>query len=177
MKNKKGLSLVIIIFAVVTLCCSAMAFMVHRTEQKTNSFTKAVITCEVEKTVTDGKLTGITVENTGNTDVYIRVRLISNWVDKYDNILGVETEVPDFTVNSNWIADGVNDTYYYKAPVAAGISSVNLLGTQIVTTSDANGNKQVIEIFAETIQAKPSDAVEAAWSFVYVENGNLAKRL
>ncbi|MBR5248621.1 MAG: hypothetical protein IKV27_06760, partial [Lachnospiraceae bacterium] len=59
-------------------------------------------------------------------------------------------------------------------PVAPGESTKNLLksGIQLVGDGD-NGKRQVVEVFAEAIQSKPSEAVKSAWPVSLDSNGNI----
>ena len=63
------------------------------------------------------KKSDIQVQNTGNVPAYLRVRLVSYFVDAEGSISGAEPSVyPEITLNSGWLA-GENHTYYYTKPV------------------------------------------------------------
>lgn len=68
-----------------------------------------------------------------------------------------------------WIADKDNATYYYTTPVKATQLSPELLKTPLTLAEETwNGGTvyQVVNVFAEAIQAEPKEAVEAAWPFL-----------
>ena len=54
----------------------ADAYMRKNTEEVDNTFIPAYVDCVVNEDFADNKKTAITVENTGNIDAYIRVRMV-----------------------------------------------------------------------------------------------------
>ena len=170
MKNKKF----IVIFALIMVIAfggTVMAFMVHKSVNKTNTFIPAAVSCEVEETFADNSKSSITVKNTGNIDAFIRVRLVTYWVNSEGNTVGKPGEMPHFTIADGWIK-GENNTYYCTAKVAAETSTPTLLGSSINLETSSEGYRQVVEVFAEAVQAEPyeqsggkyiSSAAKDAW--------------
>ena len=116
-----------------------------------------------------GEKADIRVENTGNVKEFIRLRLVSYYVDSNGDIAGTAaSQYPNLTLKNGWIA-GANRTYYYTYPVEPGIlcEPFTLGQTQL-----ENGTMvyQVMEVIAEAVQAEPSDAAQEVWG-VTVENG------
>ena len=115
----------------------------------------------------------IRVENTGNVKEFIRLRLVSYYVDSNGDIVGtVSSQYPALTLKNGWIT-GANHTYYYPYSVEPGEATGILcepftLGQKLL----ANGKTvyQVIELIAEAVQAEPSNAAQEVWG-VTVENG------
>ena len=170
---------------VITAVGGTVAFMFKKA-QKRNTFQVAQVNCEVHEKMDDteqkdpGNSTGniksdIYVKNTGNIDEFIRIRLVSYYVDNNGNIAGrASSNYPTLTLKDGWIA-GKEHTYYYKEPVKANASTNILcdpitLGTK--TLADGTEVKQVIEVFAEAIQANPDKAVTEAWG-VTVTDGKI----
>lgn len=171
MKKRRWITYIVIVEAIilVLLCGAVFAYMFSRTDYKENIFTPATVNCKVHEE-TDDKVTqktSITVQNTGNIDAYLRVRLVSYWVRSNDEggteIVGKESDMPNVNLADGWLK-GTNDTYYYQSPVAPGEMTGELLSGKIVLEADEEtGYLQVVEVFAEAIQSRPEDAVENSW--------------
>ena len=107
------------------------------------------------------------MENTGNAAAYLRIRLVSYYVYDNGSIAGsVSSQYPMLTLRNGWIA-GTDHTYYYPTPVEPGAKTGILcdpitLGT--VELADGTPVYQVLEVFAEAIQAEPVGAVQEAWN-------------
>lgn len=158
-----------------------LAFMFKKAE-KTNRFIPAEVSCAVREKLDNKEVTGIAVgseksdirvENTGNVKEFIRLRLVSYYVDSNGDIVGtVSSQYPALTLKNGWIT-GANHTYYYPYSVEPGEATGILcepftLGQKLL----ANGKTvyQVIELIAEAVQAEPSNAAQEVWG-VTVENG------
>lgn len=173
MKTRK-LFLLVLLVLVVSLCGTVFAYMYQHTRQEHYQFQPAAVTCVVQETVEDGSKTCIQIRNTGSIDAYLRLRLVSYWVNSSGEIIAKPAPLPAFAYDSsNWF-QGSNDTYYYKNPVSPNNLTSNLLDTDtsasIPLAVDEEGNKQVIEVFAEAIQSAPQTAVTSSWG-VTIEDG------
>ena len=163
--------------AVVTLSAisgSVAAYMIKRTQFEENTFTPAVVTCELHevKNADTTQKTSITVTNTGNVNAYLRVRLVSYWVDPATGAIAAKpSPAVTFTPGMGWVA-GSGNTYYYQPPVAPGATTYELLDSAITLTSQ-DGLVQVIEVFAEAIQAQPAAAVTGSWGVTLSPSGNV----
>lgn len=159
-----------------------LAFMFKKAE-KTNLFIPAEVACAVREKTDGSEVTGIAavgseksdirVENTGNVREFLRLKMVSYYVDANGDIVGtVSSQYPTLSLKNGWIA-GANHTYYYRSPIDPGGMTEILcepvtLGQKVL----ANGITvyQVIELIAEAVQAEPSDAAQEVWG-VTVENG------
>ena len=184
-QNKRRWAAVIAVAAAVALASVAVAFMLRRAEVKSN-FTPAVVTCAVYEKVNgveytaaqspvDGSVkSDITAKNTGNTTVFLRLRLSACWVDAEGKTTGTPSALPQITLRQNWL-DGGNGLYYYALPVEPGQSTTVLcepmrMGTSVSPTGAAV--YQQITVLAEAVQALPEKAAQEAWD-VTVENGRI----
>lgn len=183
-QNKRRSAAVIAVAAAVALASVAVAFMLRRAEAQSD-FTPAVVTCAVHEKVNGVEVTGsaasgsvksdITAENTGNTTVFLRLRLSACWVDAKGNTTGTPSvPLPQITLRQNWL-DGGNGLYYYALPVEPEQSTTVLcepmrMGTSVSPTGAAV--YQQITVLAEAVQALPEKAVQEAWG-VTVENGRI----
>lgn len=139
-----------------------------------------MVDCEVQEKI-DSPLTkkeSIIVEDTGNIDAYLRVRFVSYWVRVNDATGGKEivskpSEMPEFEISEKWIL-GKNNTYYYKTPVSPKDFTEELLAPgAVIQLAEEDSYRQVIEVFAEAIQSKPSSYVENSWNVIVDKDGNI----
>lgn len=157
------------------LCGMVLAYMFRQTEYEDNQFTPANVSCEVVEEFDGTQKTSIQVQNTGNIDAYLRVRLVSYWVDSNGNIVAKPSSMPEITLADGWIK-GSNNTYYYQSSVssvAPNNFTGELLSEPIILQKDENGYLQVVEVFAEAIQSIPANAITNSWNLSLDINGNI----
>ena len=159
------------LIAALALCAAAavgvtLSFMFKKAE-KTNTFVPAEVTCKVEESLFSGVKRNVCVENTGNVAAYLRIRLVSYYVYANGSIAGrVPSQYPMLTLQNGWIA-GADHTYYYPTPVEPGEKTEILcdpITLDTVELADGTTVYQVLEVFAEAIQAEPVRAVQEAWN-------------
>lgn len=170
-----------IVMATVLLLALAIggtvAWLSTKDEPITNTFTPSKVTCKVTESF-DGKVkSNVNVENTGNTQAFIRVKLVTYRTNNADEHIGGTATLPSFDLGANWVEyDGY---YYYTLPVKAGDKpATNLTKSSMTLTEnypDADGGHQAIDVMAEAIQSVPQAAVQDAWgaNFSIDGNGNL----
>lgn len=168
MDKRKAIALTLI--AVVAVCAvigGVVAYMFKQAQQKEQSITAATVSCEVIQSDDS-----ITLQNTGEVEVYLRLRLVTYWVDSSgDRVYKQSESLDDISYDENyWVKDG--DTFYYKSPVAADGVTENLL-TSSITLKTEGDYTQVIEVVAEAIQASPGTAVTSAWGVTLDDSGNI----
>ncbi len=157
--------------AAMTLCVSllllvscvvggVLAYLFTQTDSITNTFTPAKTSVKVEESFDGAMKSGVTVKNTGDIPVYVRIKLVTYRVNDVEQHIGGAAEIPTFTPGIGWVENG--GFYYYTSPIAAGGSPASpLIGSPGITLqkyTDADGGKQVIEVMAEAIQALGVDA-------------------
>ena len=176
--NKRRLTAYLLVATVlvsVLLCGTVLAYMFRQTEEKNNEFTPAKVTCKVDEAFDGETKSRIQVQNTGNIDAYLRVRLVSYWVDADGNIVAKPSVMPQIQMAAGWLK-GSNDTYYYQEPVSPNALAGNLLSSPIALEQDTdNGYVQVIQVFAEAIQSEPTKAATNSWHVTIDPNGNISK--
>ena len=163
-KNKIGRVILLVFVSIVIVVSGAVgAYMFRQTLVKDNTFVPAKVSCEISERFDGTTKNSIIVKNTSNIDVYIRVRLVSYWVQinaqGVEEIVAKPSEMPTFTPGNGWIK-GSQDTYYYTQPVGPGDNAAELLGSGMILSQSEEGYRQVIDVFAEAIQSEPEDAVE-----------------
>ena len=146
-----------------------VAWLTADTGEVANTFTPSHVACEVTENFDGTTKSNVNVINTGDTEAYIRVKLVTYRVNNAGQHIGGTAVIPTFSLGEYWVENG--GYYYYTKPVERGQSPAeNLTDSMTLTDSydDADGGKQVIEVMAEAIQAKGVDstgtpAVKLAW--------------
>ena len=150
------------------------AFLLTQTSPVTNTFTPSHVSCSVTESFENNVKSQVNVENTGDTEAYIRVKLVTYRVNEQGQHIGGTAAVPQFTPGENWVKNG--EYYYYTLPVQPNqkpaadlISSITLTGSY----ADADGGHQAIDVMAEAIQSSPDKAVNEAWG-VSISEGSVS---
>lgn len=177
MKNTKNFTLFIIACAVVTVLVSltsVMAYMFKRSEILDNQFVPASVQCAVTEVFENDTKTSVKVQNTGDIEAYIRLRIVTYWQDSKGNAVAITAPEIKFDDDwkydtDNWIYDEDEKTFYHKTPVAANGLTSELLAKEFEgiklekRTKIFNGETYtyhpVITFVAEAIQSKPTAAV------------------
>lgn len=174
--NKAGTMFLSLLLVVTLAISGTVAYLVTKSEPVENKFTPSHVACQVTEDFDGTTKSNVNVTNTGDTDAYIRVKLVSYRVNAQGQHIGGTVAVPSFTPGENWKlhTDGY---YYYTLPVAPGEEpKADLIGSIDLTGSydDADGGSQVIEVMAEAIQSGPAYAVGQSWG-VSITPGNVTK--
>ena len=191
MKSKRILVVLLAVLALFSSIGSVGAYMRKQTQVVSSVYIPGTVSCTVHETLT-GKTEkrSITVENTGSITSYIRVRLVTYWVDSHGDIMykaSSNLNMDSIYNTTDWIKAPNEDLFYYKYPVApdgnTGDVTADLLknGSVITLQRDNNGTnsdtsddlRQVVEVFAEAIQSEPTKAVTEAWKVTIDSSGNI----
>ena len=163
--NKTGTLLLSLLLVVTMAVGGTVAYLVTKTPDVKNSFTPSKVTCEVTEEFNGTAKSNVNVTNTGDTEAYIRVKLVTYRVNDKGQHIGGTATIPDFNPGTNWVPYG--GYYYYTLPVAHDKTPEQpLIGTSgitLLTYNDADGGKQVIDVMAEAIQSGPANAVGDSW--------------
>lgn len=165
---------------------STAAWLVSKPAAVENNFVPGKVACQVlEDFGKDYVKRDVKVQNTGNTDAYIRVLLVFTWKDKEGNIFsnkpqeGIDYQINMDNMNlTDWIMQksDAGVYFYYKKRVAPEEETRNLIESlyQITdVTGPENGKyKLSVDILADAVQANPPEAVADSWG-VAVENGEI----
>lgn len=153
--GKAGILFLSLLLIVLCTVGGTVAYLFTKTEPVTNTFIPSYVDCSVTESFDGTTKSNVNVTNTGDTDAYIRVKLVTYRVNGDGQHIGGIATVPDFNPGAGWVKNG--DYYYYTKPVAPNLQPADaLIGSITLTDSytDADGGKQVIEVMAEAIQAK-----------------------
>ncbi len=169
MNNKKLSTLAFCILITLVICVGGtVAYLSTQSHIVKNTFTPAIVECEIHEEFDNKIKKNVKVQNTGDVDAYIRVKVVVNWKNGVDVIPANPSEyVIDYAQNKNWIE--INGIHYYKLPVKSGDYTEILinLAKQIVE-SPSEDYQLNVEIMAQAIQADGTNidgekAVKDAW--------------
>ena len=172
-------SILVLVFAAAGV---TVAYLQTQTPPLKNEFTPAQVSCEVEETFDGSVKRRGAIRNPGDTDAFIRVTVVANWVkaDDEGNVTSVHAQQPqpgtDYTIQwaddfgANWLQGG-SDFYYYKIAVDPEESTAVLIAECTPKANRApEGYTLAVEIVASAIQASPEAVAEEYWH-ISVENG------
>lgn len=168
-----------IVMATVLLLALAIggtvAWLSTKSTPITNTFLPSKVACEVTESFDGTVKSNVNVKNTGDTQAFIRVKLVSYRTNDKGQHIGGTAEIPEFTPGTGWAKhDGY---YYYTKPVEPNQAPDDaLIVDSIQLKKDcegADGGHQSIDVMAEAIQSVPEAAVKDAWGLSIDENGNL----
>ena len=174
-RGRQAMMVLSVVLLLALAVGGTIAWLSTKTTPVTNTFTPAEVTCKVEENFNEntGVKTNVNVKNTGNIDVYIRVKLVTYRTNDAGQHIGGTAELPKFTPGENWVEYG--KYYYYTLPVAPGKKpAANLAEKMTLKPSyeDADGGKQALDVMAEAIQSEPKKAVGEAWG-VRISQGSV----
>ena len=175
-KNTRIITLLIALLLFSALAVGGtVAWLTANATPVENTFTPSNVACSVTEEFDGTTKSNVNVTNTGDTEAYIRVKLVTYRVNANGDHIGGTATIPTFTPGKGWVKYG--EYYYYTKPVAAnGGTPANPLigepGIALIKYDDADGGKQAIEVMAEAIQSQPAEAVGSSWG-VSISEGSV----
>lgn len=172
-KNTRIITLLIALLLFSALAVGGtVAWLTANATPVENTFTPSHVACRVDESFnsTTGVKSNVNVTNTGDTEAYIRVKLVTYRVNANGDHIGGTATIPTFEPGAGWKV--YNGYYYYTSPVKPGEKPAADLIDSITLEdeyTDADGGKQVVEVMAEAIQSKPANAVNEAWGVTVVD--------
>ncbi len=203
---KKYINKKLIITSVILLLLVAvgttLAYVFTETESVENTFAPSQVSCAVVENgrgPTSGSLVSIgaskenvQIQNTGDTDAYIRVAVTVNWVSADGTRVWAQKPIQntDYTITYNLSKDGWfdgGDGFYYYSKVVSPTSPNNLTDILITNAALMNGATAPtgtnntpyylsIEIVASAIQSTPASTVSDQWGVTVSDDGTISKQ-
>lgn len=173
--RKAGTLLLSLLLLAALAIGGTLAYLTADTTSLENTFKPSRVACEVTEEFDGSVKSEVNVKNTGDTDAYIRVKLVTYRVNEEGRHIGGTAEIPGFTPGEGWVQHN-DGYYYYTSPVAPDQTPATDLIEQIKLTGsypDADGGRQVIEVMAEAIQSGPPEAVGKSWG-VSISEGSVS---
>lgn len=158
---------------------SSLSFLIAKQDAVVNEFTPSVVTSAVDETFDQNVKSNVKIQNTGDTEAYIRAAVVVTW----QNTVGeVYPKMPEagvhYTVDFNsdkWIL-ATDGYYYYKNPVAAkGFTDVLINEVRPIDGKTPVGYGLNVEILSDAIQSLPVQAVQKSWGVTVNPDKTISK--
>ena len=170
MMNKRIKIIAVLLLIILVICLpSIYAYMIRLADTPNQTdFVIGDTTCVINEVWKDNTKSSVKIDNKGNVDVYVRVKVLIYWEDTKSAPIGTDLyndknhALPVLNYNSaDWIHDPINDIYYCKKPIKVGESSPEFLKGSLIlknyVVDELYSYNQVAEIHCESIQALPID--------------------
>ena len=190
--NKKSIIIASVMLLLLATVGTTLAYIFTETKPVENTFNPSKVSCAVVEnngTPVTGSVTNtgdikenVQIKNTGDTDAYIRVAVVVNWMDEAGTKVWatkpVEGADGDYTITynlSNGWFNGGDGFYYYSKAVSPGESTSVLIDEAkrlLAAPKGTDGTQYYlsIEIVASAIQSTPETVVAEQWG-VTVNDG------
>ena len=199
--NKKSIIITSVILLLLVAVGTTLAYVFTETEPVENTFIPSRVSCAVVengKEPVSGSLVNISdsknnvqIQNTGDTDAYIRVAVTVNWMNADGTRVWAQKPIQntDYTITYNLSEDGWfdgGDGFYYYSKAVSPTSPNNLTEILIIHAALMSGvtapvgtdNTQYylsIEIVASAIQSTPASTVSDQWGVTVSDDGTISK--
>lgn len=190
--NKKSIIIASVMLLLLATVGTTLAYIFTETKPVENTFNPSKVSCAVVEnngTPVTGSVTdtgnvkeNVQIKNTGDTDAYIRVAVVVNWMDEAGTKVWatkpVEGADGDYTITynlSNGWFDGGDGFYYYSKTISPEELTTILINEakqlkSAPQTPDGIQYYLSIEIVASAIQSTPETVVAEQWG-VTVNDG------
>lgn len=158
--GKKAVVLLALTVALsIAVVGTTLAYIIVKTNELNNTFTPPVVNID--------DVSGNTIENTSDVDVYIRAAIVVNWVSSEGTLSETPVENTDYTLDlgTNWVK-GADGFYYYTPKVAPGTTPITVLDKVTAPTITNGDYTLTVQVISSAIQATPAEAVIGAWTSV-----------
>lgn len=175
---------------------TTLAYVFTKTEPVENKFNPSKVSCAVVENGNDPVSSGnvsvsskknVQIKNTGDTDAYIRVAVVVNWMSADGTRVWATKPVEGTDYSINWAFDdtenptawdpGSDGYYYYKNSVLpnGGVTEILITEAKVLQEAPQEGYYLSIEIVASAIQAKPTSVVTSQWGVTVANDGTISK--
>lgn len=144
-----------------------IAFLMDSDGPLSNIFNPSEVKVEVKETINGQTKSNVYIENTGDTEAWIRAAVVITWQDVDGNVYGqapvAGTDYTAWTPGNGWLT-GKDGFYYYQTPVTAGATTDKLIVSISQNgESPAEGFYLTVEIIASGIQSNPESVYWQEW--------------
>ena len=166
---------VLLLLAGVLATTGVFASLFDTTSVVENKFEAADVSARLNGGQRSSAGSEYTVSNDGNLPVFVRVKILANWVDENGNPMMYPPEgAYQISIGSGWTrtvsaSDPTEGYWYYDGLLEPGATTEPL-----ITGVSVDGGEVELVLLSETIQTNPADAVAEAWGVAY-QNGTWTK--
>lgn len=170
--RKQFVLLCSIVALLVGVVGGSIAYLTTATDPVENKFEPGKVACQINEKMENNVKSDVKVQNTGNTDAYIRARIVVTWQDRQGNVYAKPPVAgTDYSItiktDTGWAKNG--EYYYYTSSVTPeGETGILISSCSPVSGKAPSGYTLHVEILADAIQSKGVDEngqspVEQAW--------------
>lgn len=160
-KTKTILVLAAIVLVLTCTVSGTVAFLVTKTDPVENQFTPAKVTCAVSESFNGSTKSDVKIQNTGNTDAWIRATVVANWV-KDGKIVAPWTDNIVYK-NDGW-TKGSDGYYYYNSTVPSMGYTTNLFDSYTPVEPPVDGAHLEMTIVCQAVQANLGNSAQNAFA-------------
>lgn len=151
-----------------------IAYLSLSTNPVENQFTPSKVTCKVDESFEKNVKSNVRIQNTGDTEAYIRATYIVTWQDASGNVYaktpslesGSEDYEISFLDNTDWVKNDTDGYWYFTEPVEPGkYTEILIAECKPIEEKAPEGYYLTVEILAEAIQSTPIYVAEENWNF------------
>ena len=137
-----------------------------------NQFVVASVDNSIEEDFDGIVKKDVSIKNTGDIDVYVRVKILPYFEGDEGNIIGYKPKInDDYTIeySDNFVNDWFEkDGFYYYKNKLKSDTNTSTLFKQIKCSKIDTSKTFTFDILSESIQASSASAVNEAWDGIYV---------
>lgn len=194
--TKKTIAIISLALLILITVGTTLALVFTDTKPVQNTFTPSRVSCAVVEGTNDpvehsnvdtGNVKeAVKIKNTGDTDAFIRVAVVVNWMSADGTKVWAQkptlAQTPDDTKGQylidfntdDWKRSSTDEYWYYSKPVAPDTLTPKLIETAYLMkdVTPPDGYYLSIEIVASAIQSTPEKVVFEQWG-IPVSNGEL----
>ncbi len=200
--TKKTIAIISLALLILITVGTTLALVFTNTKPVENTFKPSKVSCAVVENGSttenvgnivyfpdDATKSDVKIKNTGDTDAFIRVAVVVNWMSEDGTKVWAQKPIEDtdYTITYNlsedgWFDGGDGFYYYSKAvsPTAPNnltdilINNAALKSSATVPVGTDNTKYYLsIEIVASAIQSTPTDVVSNQWGIPVNDDGEL----
>lgn len=166
--RKSSVLLASLVILVALVAAGSYAFLTAKTPALVNTFSPVTVTPGVEEDIDGSIKKEVKIKNNGDMPVYIRAKIVVNWVDTNEAVIAAVRPVEgtdytyDIPANTGWEL-GADGYYYYTDPVPVGGTTDILLKDGKELQKDDKYDISMT-ILSQTIQSDPVETVISKWN-------------
>ena len=198
--NKKSIIIASVMLLLLATVGTTLAYIFTETNPVENTFNPSKVACAVVEnngTPVTGSVTdtgnvkeNVQIKNTGDTDAYIRVAVVVNWMSEDGTKVWATKPVKstdgtdgDYTIsyaeNTGWEKGSDGYRYYTKSVLptdGSNLTGILISEAKVLKNAPQEGYYLSIEIVASAIQAKPTSVVTSQWGVTVANDGSISKK-
>ena len=193
--NRKSILITSVALLLLVAVGTTLAYVFTKTEPVENKFNPSKVSCAVvengnlsENTAnvvqTGNNKTNVQIKNTGDTDAYIRVAVVINWMSEDGTKVWATKPVEgtDYSITyatgTGWVK-GSDGYWYYTRSVpptdGSNLTGILISDAKVLKDAPQEGYYLSIEIVASALQAKPASVVTSQWGVTVANDGTISK--